>query len=73
MTAEPPYLYCPHCERECLTETPPCVDGHGELCPDRACVECGTALLLDAPLIQLALPGRRPIARRAVRSPRHAA
>lgn len=51
-------LYCPCCERECLAEAPPCPDGHGQECPDRACVECGTALLLDAQLVQL-VPARR--------------
>lgn len=59
MTVELLFLYCPSCARECLAETPPCPDGHGELCPDRACVECGTALLLDAPLFALARPRRR--------------
>jgi hypothetical protein len=50
MAAELLFLYCPTCARECLAETPPCPDGHGESCPDRACIECGTALMLDAPL-----------------------
>ncbi|MDT4900744.1 MAG: hypothetical protein QOJ78_1674, partial [Pseudonocardiales bacterium] len=49
MSVELLVLYCPACARECLAEAPPCADGHGELCPDRACVECGAALLLDAP------------------------
>jgi hypothetical protein len=56
-------LYCPTCRRDCLAEAPPCADGHGLRCPDRACVECGTALLLDAPLFQLA--AARPRARHA--------
>lgn len=59
MTTEPMYLYCPQCRRDELAEVPPCLDGHdvaaGE-CPDRACVACGTALLLDAQLVTLALP-----------------
>jgi hypothetical protein len=61
VTAELLFLYCPSCARECLAETPPCPDGHGEACPDRACVDCGTALLLDAPLFELvarSAPGR---------------
>lgn len=49
------FLYCPTCGDERLAETPPCPDGHGAGCPDRACVECGTALLLDAPLAAAAL------------------
>ena len=40
-------------------EAPPCPDGHGAECPDRACVECGTALLLDPPMISTRRP-RRP-------------
>lgn len=48
-------LFCPTCGDERLAEAPPCTDGHGADCPDRACVECGTALLLDAPLSELAL------------------
>ncbi|WP_375475564.1 hypothetical protein [uncultured Jatrophihabitans sp.] len=63
MTTELSLLYCPACERDCLAEAPPCPDGHGDRCPDRACVECGTALLLDAPLF--AEIGRPAPARRA--------
>jgi hypothetical protein len=63
------FLYCPTCAGERLAEAPPCPDGHGGDCPDRACVECGTALLFDAALTEtVALnetvaqpgPGRRP-------------
>jgi hypothetical protein len=49
-------LYCPTCGGERLAETPPCADGHGRDCAERACVECGTALLLDAPLFALVRP-----------------
>ena len=51
-------LYCPSCEREGVAETPPCPDGHGAQCPDRACVECGTALVLDAALFAAVTPRR---------------
>jgi hypothetical protein len=51
-------LYCPTCARESLAETPPCQDGHGGQCPDRACVDCGTALVVDVPLFET-LPVRR--------------
>jgi hypothetical protein len=54
MTPELITLFCPTCRDERLTETPPCPDGHGDACPDRACVDCGTALMLDAPLFELA-------------------
>ena len=56
-------LFCPTCRRDQLTEKPPCTDGHGESCPDRACVECGTALLFDAVLVALGSGARS--ARRA--------
>ncbi|WP_165495179.1 hypothetical protein [Actinomadura roseirufa] len=29
-----------------MFEQPPCLDGHGEECPERACAECGTAVLV---------------------------
>ncbi|WP_169806820.1 hypothetical protein [Actinomadura macra] len=29
-----------------MFEQPPCPDGHGGECPERACVECGTAVLV---------------------------
>lgn len=64
MSPELLFLFCPSCARECLAETPPCLDGHGDACPDRACVECGTALLLDVPLFELAA-GRLARSRRA--------
>ncbi|TMQ82196.1 hypothetical protein ETD83_41360 [Actinomadura soli] len=33
-----------------MFEQPPCPDGHGEECPERACVECGAAVLVGSPL-----------------------
>ncbi|GAB2464045.1 hypothetical protein [Jatrophihabitans fulvus] len=59
MDAGPEYLFCPACDRETAAETPPCADGHGADCPDRACVECGTAVLFDALVVQLIRPRRR--------------
>ncbi len=58
MASELTVLYCPTCRRDSLAEAPPCPDGHDERCPDRACVECGTALLLDAPLLVRAVMSR---------------
>lgn len=52
-------LYCPTCGDERLAETPPCPDGHGADCPDRACVDCGTALMFDVPLVAAAMRVRR--------------
>ncbi|WP_242886235.1 hypothetical protein [Actinomadura litoris] len=39
-----------------MFEQPPCPDGHGEECPERACTECGTAMLVGA----VAAPGPPP-------------
>ncbi|MFB4308960.1 hypothetical protein [Actinomadura sp. GTD37] len=32
-----------------MFEQPPCPDGHGAECPERACVECGAAVLVGLP------------------------
>jgi hypothetical protein len=40
------YLHCSNCGDTRLAEIPPCDDGHGSDCPDRACTECGTALFV---------------------------
>jgi hypothetical protein len=34
-----------------LFELPPCPDGHHLDCPDRACVDCGTAIVFSPILI----------------------
>jgi hypothetical protein len=42
--------HCSTCDGERLFERPPCADGHGEDCPEWACVGCGMAILIgDAP------------------------
>lgn len=45
--------FCPGCRDERIVEQPECIDGHAE-CPEWACVECGTAIVVgwltvDAP------------------------
>jgi len=40
------WQHCPTCGDEREFETPPCLDDHGEECPELACLECGTALLV---------------------------
>jgi DNA-directed RNA polymerase subunit RPC12/RpoP len=41
---------CSACGDERSFEQPPCVEGHGEDCPELACVECGMAIIIgDAP------------------------
>ncbi|ADP80328.1 hypothetical protein [Pseudofrankia inefficax] len=44
-------MFCPKCADERPFEQPECLDGHGADCPERACVECGAAVLLG-PLTQ---------------------
>ncbi len=58
------YLDCPTCGQPREAEVPPCADGHRDACPDRACVECGTALVVDPPLVP-ERPARRERLRHA--------
>ncbi|MFC5748776.1 hypothetical protein [Actinomadura rugatobispora] len=48
-------MYCSACGDEREFEQPPCPDGHGADCPERACTACGTAVLVDPPM-----PGAGP-------------
>ncbi len=41
---------CPSCGDQRPFEAPPCQDGHGADCPELACVDCGTAVLLGLPV-----------------------
>jgi hypothetical protein len=54
-------LPCPICADATLVEAPPCNDGHGSDCPDRACTGCGAAVVTDPRIIH----ALRPAARRA--------
>lgn len=47
------FLNCPTCAAPSVVEQPPCFDGHGDDCPDRACTTCATALYAD-PAVTLA-------------------
>jgi hypothetical protein len=62
-------LYCSTCGDERLFEQPPCPDGHGEECPERACTECGAAVLVGLPPVAAPAPvrlaGAAPARRRA--------
>ncbi|WP_428964392.1 hypothetical protein [Micromonospora fluostatini] len=53
-------FHCDTCGSVQRFEVPPCRDGHGADCPERACTRCGAALLLGAP----PGPAPRPAARR---------
>jgi hypothetical protein len=52
------YGYCATCDAERPFERPECFDGHGTDCPERCCVHCGEAILVDPPLVPAA-PRRR--------------
>ena len=52
--------YCFTCGEDAPVEAPECVDGH-EDCPDRACLVCGTALVLDPILPTRAAAGAGPL------------
>ncbi|MEV4672439.1 MULTISPECIES: hypothetical protein [Actinomadura] len=47
-------MYCSTCGDERVFEQPPCPDGHGVECPERACTECGTAILVGLPPVTAA-------------------
>jgi hypothetical protein len=38
--------HCSTCGDERPFERPPCVDGHGDLCPELACTGCGMAVVI---------------------------
>lgn len=43
--------HCSACGTERPFEQPPCLDGHGDDCPEWVCVDCGDALLIGLPPI----------------------
>jgi hypothetical protein len=49
--------WCPGCRAERVFEMPPCADEHGADCPERACVECGGAVVTGHVLIAPSLVG----------------
>jgi hypothetical protein len=58
-------VYCPDCAELEVFEQPPCVDGHGVDCPEWLCLNCGTALLIDAPFELVERLPRTPASRAA--------
>ena len=54
--------YCPVCAEGREFVQPPCVDGHtedGGDCPEWACTDCGTALLIGALPLRVVPAGAR--------------
>jgi hypothetical protein len=58
-------VYCSTCGDEREFEQPPCPDGHGPDCPERACTACGTAVLVGLPLTAASAANAAPGARAA--------
>jgi hypothetical protein len=53
------FRHCSGCGDERAFDRPPCADGHGDDCPEWACVECGMAILIgDAPEIPVIVRSR---------------
>jgi DNA polymerase III alpha subunit (gram-positive type) len=38
---------CPLCGHTSALVAPDCTEGHGADCPDRLCLDCGSALFVD--------------------------
>lgn len=54
--------HCPTCDDDREFVQPPCADGHtedGGDCPEWACPDCGTALLIGAIPLRAAAAGAR--------------
>lgn len=39
--------HCPTCGEQRAFEQPPCVDGHGNDCPEWFCIDCGYAVVVE--------------------------
>jgi hypothetical protein len=39
--------YCGTCAAETIFERPWCTDGHGDLCAEWVCTDCGTAVIVE--------------------------
>jgi hypothetical protein len=39
--------YCDTCAAETIFERPWCADGHGDLCAEWVCTDCGTAVIVE--------------------------
>jgi hypothetical protein len=61
-------LHCAECDQIRAFEAPPCADGHGDDCPERACAECGCAVFVG-----LIPPAAEPAPREHERQTRRAA
>jgi hypothetical protein len=55
------FLPCPTCAVVVIVDIPPCDEGHApDECPDRACTQCGTALVRDPIMATIVSGAPRP-------------
>jgi hypothetical protein len=47
LAADGRFGYCGTCAAETVFERPWCVDGHGDLCSEWVCTDCGTAVIVE--------------------------
>jgi hypothetical protein len=47
VTSDGRFGYCGTCAAETVFERPLCVDGHGDLCAEWVCTDCGTAVVVE--------------------------
>lgn len=47
IAADGRFGYCGTCAAETTYERPSCTDGHGDLCAEWVCTDCGTAVIVE--------------------------
>ena len=47
VAADARFGYCGTCAAETVFERPLCTDGHGDLCAEWVCTDCGTAVIVE--------------------------
>ena len=47
VAADARFGYCGTCAAETVFERPWCTDGHGDLCAEWVCTDCGTAVIVE--------------------------
>lgn len=47
IAADGRFGYCGPCAAETIFERPWCTDGHGDLCAEWVCTDCGTAVIVE--------------------------
>lgn len=47
VAADGRFGYCDTCAAETIFERPLCIDGHGDLCAEWVCTDCGTAVIVE--------------------------